>query len=148
MTFSFQIAVSIENLTFSFQIAVSIENLTFSFQIAVSNFENNVIMHPVMQQLIRTKWNLFGKVGAAIEFTIHLIFCIVWTVLGIFLNRNGDYYGTGAYWRIPIESFGVCITFFFILKVRVFIIHISFSRYVSAYNVYVYVPYAVCRAVA
>lgn len=72
-----------------------------------------------MQQLIKTKWNLFGKLGAIIEFSIHLVFCVVWTVLGVFDPRDGDYYeeNEGKYWRIPTEALGVFIAFIFILKV-------------------------------
>ena len=89
------------------------------FQLAVKHCEYNVIMHPVMQQLIKTKWLLFGRLGASVEFIIHLIFCIVWSVLGILLPRDGLYYGKdGINWRVPVEIFGVFLTLFFILKVR------------------------------
>ena len=70
-----------------------------------------------MQQLIRTKWKLFGKSAACAEFTIHLIFCIVWTTLGVFLPSHGGYYDYGLYWRVPGEIFGVLLTSLFILKV-------------------------------
>ena len=70
-----------------------------------------------MQQLIRVKWSLFGRLGACIEFTIHFIFCIVWSVLGILLPRDGKYYKSGIYWRVPTEIFGVFLTLFFIVKV-------------------------------
>ena len=85
---------------------------------AVELKEFDVIMHPVMQQLIKQKWNKFGKLGALLGAFIHIIYIMIWTWLAIFLPRgNESYYKKGIYWKIPIELIAVLLTFYFIFKV-------------------------------
>ena len=88
------------------------------FQLAVQLEEFDIIMHPVMQHLIKEKWNQFGKFGAIIAAGIHFTYIMIWTFLAIFIARDGNYYdGTDAYWRIPLELLGVLMTMYFILMV-------------------------------
>jgi len=89
---------------------------TTALKLAVQLQEFDVIMHPVMQQLIKQKWNLFGKWGAVIGASIHLSYILIWTFLAIFLPRNGVYYGEGTEWKIFLEILGVLLTLYFILK--------------------------------
>lgn len=74
-------------------------------------------MHPAMQQLIRTKWKLYGKWGSIIAASIHFTYIMIWTWLAIFLPRDGQYYRSGAWWRIPLELLGCLMTLYFIAKV-------------------------------
>ena len=91
-------------------------------QMAVRHGELSVIMHPVMQRLIKTKWEMYGQFGASVVFIIHFSYVLIWTLLGIFLPRDMDYYSTdtitgGAYWRLPLEILNVVVTICFIMKV-------------------------------
>lgn len=92
-------------------------------QLAVQLEEFDVIMHPVMQQLIKQKWNKFGKWGAVIDAGIHFLYILIWTILGIQLPKaDGDtvpeyYSAPRLYWSIPLEVFGVLLTLYFLLHV-------------------------------
>lgn len=89
---------------------------TGPLKLAVQLEEFDVIMHPVMQRLIKEKWHHFGRFGAIIAAGIHLLYIMIWTMLAIFIPRDGDYYGgSNKYWRIPLELLGVLLTLYFIL---------------------------------
>eukprot|EP00111_Clytia_hemisphaerica_P011884 TCONS_00034914-protein len=89
---------------------------TTPLKLAVQLEEFDIIMHPVMQRLIKEKWNKFGRFGAIIAASIHLIYIMIWTMLAIFIPRDGNYYGgSEKYWRIPLELMGVLMTLYFIL---------------------------------
>jgi len=80
--------------------------------------EFDIIMHPVMQRLIKEKWNQFGRFGAIIAAGIHFVYIMIWTFLAIFIARDGKHYeGTDIYWRMPLELIGVLLTLYFILMV-------------------------------
>lgn len=84
-------------------------------------------MHPVMQNLIKEKWNTFGRLGAIIAASIHFVYIMIWTMLAIFIPRDGTYYdGTEAYWRIPVELMGVLLTLYFILTVSIYSLNHKF----------------------
>ncbi|XP_065664110.1 transient receptor potential cation channel subfamily A member 1 [Hydra vulgaris] len=88
-----------------------------ALKMAVELKEFDVIMHPVMQEMIKQKWNQFGKFGALLTAFIHITYIMIWTWLGIFLPRGKEgYYKNGVYWKIPIELIAVLMTFFFIIK--------------------------------
>lgn len=89
---------------------------TTALKLAVQLQEFDVIMHPVMQQLIKTKWNLYGKIGSVIGASIHLLYIMIWTSLAIVLPGDGNYYGGGNWWRIPIELIGVLMTLIFVAR--------------------------------
>ena len=55
--------------------------------------------------------------GAVIAASIHFFYIMVWTLLAVFLPRNGKYYDDGIWWKIPLELLGVVLTLYFILKV-------------------------------
>lgn len=74
-----------------------------------------------MQQLIKTKWNLYGKIGSVIGASIHLLYIMIWTSLAIVLPGDGNYYGGGNWWRIPIELIGVLMTLIFVARVNTFV---------------------------
>ena len=75
-------------------------------------------MHPAMQQLIKAKWHLFGKYGASAQFIFHLAYVVIWTLLAVFLPRDGNFYENGGvYWRLPLEILSVVLTFYFIISV-------------------------------
>lgn len=77
-------------------------------------------MHPAMQALIKTKWELFGRLGASGGFLVHFIYVCLWTLLAVTLPRDANYYTKKhwrLYWRLPLEVLSVFMTFYFILKV-------------------------------
>ena len=69
----------------------------FPQQIAVKHNELKVIQHPAMQELIKTKWRLFGRLGASGAFTFHFAYVCLWTVLAVTLPRDGAYYTKDHY---------------------------------------------------
>ena len=52
---------------------------TTALQLAVEHQDIEIIMHPVMQMLIRQKWNQFGRFGAIFSASIHLFYIMLWT---------------------------------------------------------------------
>lgn len=80
----------------------------------------DLIMHPVFQRLIQVKWRYFGKTGSIIHLSLHLLFCLLWTIIGITLPRTAatswSYYNPPSkfWWRIVLESLAVSITALFI----------------------------------
>ena len=79
-----------------------------------------LIMHPVLKRLIEVKWDYFGKTGSIIQVFVQLLYCLIWTVLGITLPRTSvstwSYYDPASkyWWRIVLESLAVSITALFI----------------------------------
>ena len=94
------------------------------FQIAVKHEELKVIMHPVIQQLIRTKWEQFGQYKVVFKISVYLLYLSLWTILAGLLPENpGDIYTTKAntvYWRLPLEVLCMGLTLYFLIKVRSF----------------------------
>lgn len=90
------------------------------FQIAVKHEELKVIMHPVIQQLITTKWEQFGQYSVVFKMSVYLTYLVVWTVLAGLLPDDGDYYSkkdNRLYWRLPLEVLCIVLTFYFLVKV-------------------------------
>ena len=89
-------------------------------QEAVRYKQMDLVMHPVFKRLIQVKWEHFGKTGSMIQVVVQLLYCLLWTVLGITLPRTSvsswSYYDPpGKYWwRIVLESLAVSITALFI----------------------------------
>ena len=54
-------------------------------EVAIQYEQYSIVMHPVMQRLIRVKWEFFGKKGAQTDLIVNLVFAFVWTILGITL---------------------------------------------------------------
>lgn len=80
----------------------------------------DLIMHPVFRRLIQVKWDYFGKTGSIIQVFVQLLYCLIWTVLGITLPRTSasswSYYDPPSkfWWRIVLESLAVSVTALFI----------------------------------
>ena len=89
-------------------------------QEAVRYKQMDLVMHPVFKRLIQVKWEYFGKTGSMIQVVIQLLYCLLWTVLGITLPRTSvssrSYYDPPSkyWWRIVLESLAVSITALFI----------------------------------
>ena len=80
----------------------------------------DLIMHPVFQRLIQVKWDYFAKTGSIIQVLVHLLYCLLWTTIGITLPRTSaiswSYYDPPSkfWWRIVLESLAVSFTALFI----------------------------------
>ncbi|XP_028415191.1 transient receptor potential cation channel subfamily V member 5-like [Dendronephthya gigantea] len=89
---------------------------------AVRFKQMDLIMHPVFKRLIQVKWECFGKTGSIIQVFVQLLYCLLWTVLGITLPRTAattySYYDPPSkyWWRIVLESLAVSITALFICQ--------------------------------
>ena len=99
-------------------------------QVIVQYDQLDIIMHPVFQRLLHVKWNLFGKRGSAQMLALNLLDTLIWTILGILLPRDHQYYHPFAdnWWRLAMELFGVLMTVYFIVMVRCFQ-YIIFKRF-------------------
>lgn len=88
-----------------------------ALEVIVQLKQFDLIMHPVIQRLIKVKWNYFGKRGAWIQVVVNLFFVLVWTVLGITTpSRAGELYEPikEKWWRITLSIIGVLMTLNFI----------------------------------
>ncbi|XP_065663254.1 uncharacterized protein LOC100208925 isoform X1 [Hydra vulgaris] len=86
--------------------------------------ENELIMHPVILQLIAIKWNLFGKFYSTIDVVLNFTYTLLWTSLGVSLPRT--FSSTSGYytpiksniWRIIIEIIcSILATYFIIMQI-------------------------------
>ena len=97
-------------------------------------------MHPVMQQLISTKWDLFGKWASIFAAGFHFVYIMIWTWLAIFLPSDGKtfYKPISKYWwRLCLELLGCLMTLYFIAKVSSFIYYsFSYISYISSFIYY------------
>ena len=76
-------------------------------------------MHPVMQRLIYTKWQKFGKRGAWLDLATNLLFSILWTVLGVTLpHKANELYEplSNRWWRLVLAILVMFLTFLEIFK--------------------------------
>ncbi|XP_012558139.2 uncharacterized protein LOC100201978 isoform X1 [Hydra vulgaris] len=82
--------------------------------------ENELIMHPVILQLITIKWNLFGRMYSMVDVVINFLYTLLWTVIGITLPKgetNNSFYTPFSvnWWRITLELISVSLAVYFIL---------------------------------
>ena len=80
----------------------------------------DLVMHPVFQRLLYVKWNLFGKWGSSLNVLLNLFYTLIWTVLGILIPRDRNYYSPMSenWWRLVLELIGLLLTGYFIFNVR------------------------------
>ncbi len=80
-------------------------------------------MHPVILQLIKVKWNLFGKRDAITNLVINIFFTLIWTAIGLLLPRSHSkpYYTPlkDNVARILLETIACAMTIFLIAQVFV-----------------------------
>lgn len=79
----------------------------------------DLIMHPVFRKLIDVKWRRFGKTRCLLQVALHVIFVIIWTIVGVTLPRDYQYYQPikERWWNVVLESIVVLWTFYFIFLV-------------------------------
>ena len=96
-------------------------------------------MHPVFRKLIDVKWRRFGKMRCLLQVALHVIFVVIWTIVGVSLPRDYKYYEPikERWWNITLESIVVLWTLYFIFLVSLSImfchtIHLLQARYIMA----------------
>eukprot|EP00794_Sanderia_malayensis_P014412 gene14412-15918_t len=88
-----------------------------ALQVCVQYAELELIMHPAIRRLLDVKWDLFGKWSSIWFVLVNMIYTIIWTVLGLLLPRDGNYYKplSKYWWRLVLECIGCIMTVYFIL---------------------------------
>ena len=78
-------------------------------------------MHPAIRRLLDVKWDLFGKWSSIWIVLVNMIYTVLWTILGLMLPRDGNYYKplSKYWWRLVLECVGCIMTIYFILTVRI-----------------------------
>ena len=79
----------------------------------------NIIMHPVMQCLIATKWERFGRRWAWFDFILNLVSAIIWTSMGVTLplDHNSLYNPpVDKWWRMVLASVALLLTFYELIR--------------------------------
>ncbi|XP_065646900.1 uncharacterized protein LOC124812268 [Hydra vulgaris] len=80
-------------------------------EVAVETNQYNLVLHPVMMELIKTKWNETSKLSALKVITINFVNCIMWTTL--ICTKPTDnrkiYAGSRKYWGPALESMVIVI---------------------------------------
>jgi len=76
----------------------------------------DLIMHPVFRKLIDVKWRRFGKMRCLLQVALHVIFVVIWTIVGVSLPRDYKYYEPikERWWNVTLESIVVLWTLYFI----------------------------------
>nr|AOR07029.1 transient receptor potential channel-like protein [Saccoglossus kowalevskii] len=86
-------------------------------QVIVEYKQLDLIIHPVIQQLIKTKWKRFGRRGAWKQTILNFIFIMLWTVIGVTLPKDSDQYNFPlAIWRVILEALALAFTLFQIIQ--------------------------------
>ena len=78
-----------------------------------------IIMHPVMQCLIATKWERFGRRWAWFDFVLNMTSAIIWTVMGVTLptEYSSLYNPAGRmWWRMVLACLALLLTFYELLR--------------------------------
>ncbi len=95
--------------------------LILYLQMIVLYNELNLIMHPVILQLVKLKWSMFGQKFAIINVLINVFYTIVWTAIAIVAEKK---HVTTHYtpmkdhvFKIIVEALGVIMTLVFIIQV-------------------------------
>ena len=86
---------------------------------AVVSESADIIMHPVMQRLIETKWEKFGKRWAWFDFFVNTMSAITWTIMGVTLPLdNVELYNPlqKTWWRMVLACVALLLTIYEILK--------------------------------
>lgn len=86
---------------------------------AVVSNSIKIIMHPVMQCLIVTKWEQFVKRWAWFNFVVSTLSAVIWTTMGATLPlENGKLYNPPhkTWWRIVLASIALLLTFYEIVR--------------------------------
>ncbi len=81
--------------------------------------ETDLVMHPVIQKLIKVKWHLFARRESFKELALNLFYTLIWIILAIFTPRDGKFYeplGKNS-WRIALESICFFLSIYFVYKV-------------------------------
>ena len=94
---------------------------SIAVQVIVRYNELNLIMHPVILNLIQLKWNLFGKKHALHFLGINFIYTLIWTAIGITIPKKEtvSYYSPVSkyWWRVALEVIGCIMTLAFLVQV-------------------------------
>ena len=95
-------------------------NFLAFLQVIVQYSELELIMHPAIRRLLDVKWDLFGKWSSIWIVLVNMTYTFLWTVLGLMLPRDGNYYRplSKYWWRLVLECVGCIMTVYFILTVR------------------------------
>jgi hypothetical protein len=86
---------------------------------AVVSNSVNIIMHPVMQCLIVTKWERFGRRWAWFDFVLNMVSAIIWTTMGVTLplDHNSLYNPPREkWWRMVLACIALLLTFYEMLR--------------------------------
>ena len=79
----------------------------------------NIIMHPVMQCLVATKWEKFGRRWAWFDFILNLISAIIWTTMGVTLPLEHNLLYNPPHekwWRMGLACIALFLTFYELLR--------------------------------
>uniref|UniRef100_UPI00398E77B1 transient receptor potential channel pyrexia-like n=1 Tax=Pristiophorus japonicus TaxID=55135 RepID=UPI00398E77B1 len=83
-------------------------------EVIVQYRQLDLIMHPVVQKLIKIKWKHFGKRGVAIMLSLNILFIIFWTFLGLSSSLSNakqlNYELPGDWWRILFAVIAIGLT--------------------------------------
>lgn len=82
-------------------------------EVVVQHKQFDLIMHPILQRLIKIKWQHYGKRGAWMQVIMGFIFVVLWTVFGVTTSVNGSHNYTPVnqnWWRILIGGLAFLLT--------------------------------------
>ena len=70
-----------------------------------------ILLHPVMKKLVSVKWKILARGSAFKNLVIHILDCVIWTVLMCTMPANHDlmYANTRRYWGPIFEGLALII---------------------------------------
>ncbi|XP_064625559.1 uncharacterized protein LOC135486578 isoform X2 [Lineus longissimus] len=83
------------------------ENPSFAqspLEVITTNMFYDLVTHDIIKAIISIKWKHFGKCGAVGNLILHLLFIVVWTVLGVYPDWTIRYK-----YNFPHDAWRVCL---------------------------------------
>lgn len=86
---------------------------------AVASNNVSIIMHPVMQCLVATKWERFGRRWAWFDFVVNMMSAVIWTAMGVTLPLDHNLLyspPSETWWRMGLACSALLLTFHELLR--------------------------------
>lgn len=90
-----------------------------SMQAIIQHKQMNLLLHPVLQRLVKVKWKQFARIGHFKQVLLVSVFVLLWSVFGLTTPYNScsEYSKPfkDIWWRVTLEGSAVLMTLYLII---------------------------------
>ena len=96
-------------------------------QLIVKYGELELLFHPVIQRLVKLKWDMYGRRFATFYLIVNIIYVMIWSAFAVVMSasRNPLEPTEGNSWRIILAVLGILMTVLALVKVRLLVVEDS-----------------------